>query len=78
MTEGGPHLLAQLVADGLLDELCLTLSPVLAGGDAVGGTIAGRVLAGVPLPDPPRPMRLAHVLEDDGTLFLRYLLRGAS
>ena len=29
--EGGPNLLAALVAQGLLDELCLTISPMLLG-----------------------------------------------
>ena len=29
--EGGPHLLSQVAAAGLLDELTLTLSPTLAG-----------------------------------------------
>ncbi len=38
--EGGPTWLADLTAAGLLDELCLTTSPVLAGGTA------GRVLKG--------------------------------
>ena len=40
LTEGGPALLAQIAAAGLLDELCLTISPVLAGGQA------RRILAG--------------------------------
>jgi riboflavin biosynthesis pyrimidine reductase len=39
LTEGGPHLLGQMVEAGLLDELCLTVSPLLAGG------WAGRILA---------------------------------
>jgi riboflavin biosynthesis pyrimidine reductase len=68
LCEGGPHLLAQLAAEGLLDELCLTVTPVLAGP---GPT---RVVAGAPFPA--RPMTLAHVLTDDGELFCRYLLRG--
>jgi riboflavin biosynthesis pyrimidine reductase len=34
LTEGGPRLLAQIAAGGLLDDLCLTISPVLAGGSA--------------------------------------------
>src|SRR5260370_879463 len=34
LTEGGPALLGQLVAAGLLDELCLTISPLLEGGHA--------------------------------------------
>jgi len=31
LTEGGPHLMAQLVEAKLLDEMFLTVSPVLAG-----------------------------------------------
>lgn len=31
--EGGPRLFAQWVRAGVVDELCLTLRPVLAGGD---------------------------------------------
>jgi riboflavin biosynthesis pyrimidine reductase len=31
LTEGGPHLVGQLVEGGLLDEIFLTVSPVLAG-----------------------------------------------
>jgi riboflavin biosynthesis pyrimidine reductase len=67
LCEGGPHLLSQLVAEGLLDELCLTVTPVLAGP---GPT---RVVAGAPFPA--RPMTLAHVLTDDGELFCRYVPR---
>ena len=66
LCEGGPHLLGQLAAEGLLDELCLTVTPVLAGP---GPT---RVVAGAPFPA--RPMTLAHVLTDDGALFCRYLV----
>jgi riboflavin biosynthesis pyrimidine reductase len=68
--EGGPHLLAQLVADDLLDELLLTISPLLVGGSAQVPLL--RILSGTELPDPPRRLTLQHVLEDDGTLFLRY------
>jgi len=64
LCEGGPHLLGQIATDGLLDELCLTVSPMLAGP---GPT---RVIAGAPFPA--RPMTLAHVLEEDGFLFCRY------
>jgi len=70
--EGGPTLLADLAAADLLDELCLTLSPVLAGGSYGDGPAIPRILAGAPLPDAPRPLSLVHVLEDGGTLFLRY------
>lgn len=67
LCEGGPTLLGQLVQDELLDELCLTVSPLLAGG---GGP---RVTAGPDL-DEATPLQLGSVLaDDDGTLFLRYL-----
>jgi len=71
--EGGPTLLADLAAADLLDELLLTVSPVLAGGSFDGADAVPRILAGSPLPDAPRPLRLMHLLEDDGTLFLRYV-----
>ncbi|MQA10073.1 MAG: pyrimidine reductase family protein [Pseudonocardiaceae bacterium] len=63
--EGGPHLFGQLIADDLVDQLCLTIAPLLAGGDA------GRIAVG-PLPASPHAMRLASVLHDDGFLMLRY------
>ena len=66
LCEGGPHLLGQVAADGLLDELCLTVSPLLAGPGP------HRITHGLPLAAA-LPMRLAHVLEADGFLFCRYL-----
>jgi riboflavin biosynthesis pyrimidine reductase len=33
LTEGGPHLMGQLLEKGLLDEAFLTISPVIAGRD---------------------------------------------
>jgi riboflavin-specific deaminase-like protein len=73
--EGGPTLLAQLVERDLLDELLLTVSPVLAGGAYADLAPVTRILQGSPLADAPRGMRLHHVLEDDGSLFLSYRLR---
>ena len=64
LCEGGPRLNAQLVAAGLVDELCLTISPMLVGGSAA------RILDGT---SSPTGLRLAHVLEDDGFLFCRYV-----
>jgi riboflavin biosynthesis pyrimidine reductase len=66
LCEGGPRLLAQVAGAGLLDELCLTVSPLLVAGDAP------RVLRGAPL-HPPAALRLGHVLEEDGWLFLRHV-----
>jgi riboflavin biosynthesis pyrimidine reductase len=67
--EGGPHLLAQIAAAGLLDELTLTLSPALAGPGA-GRIIAGPAFAA-------DRMTLAQVLTEDGYLFCRYLTKGS-
>ena len=71
LCEGGPGLLAQIAALGQLDELCLTISPVLAGGQA------RRILAGGPggdlPPGLPQSLRLAHVLADGAYLFCRYV-----
>ncbi len=66
LTEGGPHLLAQLAAAGLLDELCLTIGPQLAGPGA------NRIVSGNPFPSGPLPLALGHVLEDGGFLLCRY------
>lgn len=67
LCEGGPTLNGQLLEQGLVDELCLTISPTLAGRGSQG--IVG---------DPALPgmahLELVHVLEEDGSLFLRYLV----
>ena len=68
LTEGGPSLLRDLVEAGLLDELDVTISPVLVGGrDSI------RMLGGAALTDAPEPWRPVHLLEDDGFLFRRLL-----
>lgn len=64
LCEGGPSLLGELLADGLVDELCLTLAPVV-GGDPLP-------VAVMPASAGTSQFRLAHVLEADGNLFLRY------
>ena len=67
LAEGGPSLNHQLVAAGLVDELNLTISPLLVGGTAK------RILSG-PTLAAPAGLRLDRVLSDDGYLFCRYLL----
>lgn len=70
LCEGGPHLACQLLAAGLIDELFLSLSPLLAGGEPAGGE-ALRILAGSEL-DPPVELELLTVLNSGPNLFLRY------
>ncbi|MCC9306395.1 pyrimidine reductase family protein [Kitasatospora sp. RB6PN24] len=65
LSEGGPRLLAQLTAAGLLDELCLSLAPLLTAGDSP------RITHGAPLVDAQR-MRLVSLIEQKGFLFARY------
>ena len=69
LCEGGPSFLGSTVAAGVLDELCLTISPMLVGGPA------RRVLDG-PVISPPAPMRLTQLLiDDDDLLYARYEVR---
>lgn len=64
LCEGGPYLFGALTAADLVDEVCLTVSPLLAGPGA------GRITAGPA--SPPRGMSLRHVLAAEGVLLLRY------
>jgi riboflavin biosynthesis pyrimidine reductase len=64
LCEGGPHLFGSLTAAGLVDEVCLTVTPMLAGPGA------GRITAGPGTGV--RGLSLAHALYDDGTMLLRY------
>jgi riboflavin biosynthesis pyrimidine reductase len=64
LCEGGPTLLGELVAAGRLDELCLTIAPLM-GGDPLPVSVTP---PGAPL----RHFALRHVIRDGDTLFLRY------
>lgn len=70
LCEGGPHLARQLLGAGLIDELFLSLAPILAGGEPAGGE-ALRILAGEELA-PPVALELRSVLQSGSELFLRY------
>jgi riboflavin-specific deaminase-like protein len=70
LCEGGPHLARELLAAGLLDELFLSISPMLAGGEPSSGE-ALRILAGMEL-EPPARLELLGALSAESTLFLRY------
>jgi riboflavin biosynthesis pyrimidine reductase len=65
LAEGGPTLNAELAQAMLLDELCVTLSPTLASGDAK------RLLSGSALDELAR-LQLHMICEADDYLFLRY------
>jgi riboflavin biosynthesis pyrimidine reductase len=66
LCEGGPTLVGQFVAEHLLDELALTVAPVMIGGRSA------RIAHG-DLADPPVEMRLDRQLIGDRSVFLRYL-----
>lgn len=65
LTEGGPRLLGQFVAAGVLDELCLTVAPRLTAG------AAQRITEG-PALEVPADFALESLLEESGFLFTRY------
>ncbi len=65
LCEGGPAIFNALLSADLVDELFLTISPMLVGGTELS------ITTGPPLPTL-RTMRLAWVLEHEGHLFLRY------
>jgi riboflavin biosynthesis pyrimidine reductase len=69
LCEGGPRLFAAGVAGGAVDELCLTLSPMLTGPDGL------RIVAGEPWPtELSARLELAGLLTEDSALFCRYLI----
>jgi riboflavin biosynthesis pyrimidine reductase len=65
LSEGGPHLLRDLLGAGAADELCLTWVPRVIGG------VHPRILEGSAVE---APMRLALLLEDHGTLIGRWIV----
>ncbi len=71
LIEGGPTLNAQFVAAGLVDEVNLTISPALVGGES-------RRIASGPEARPPLDMTLDRALMGQRSLFLRYLKAGAT
>ncbi len=65
LVEGGPSINAELAALDAIDELCLTISPLLLGG------MSSRILRGAAGP-PGRHLELVSSVTADGFLFLRY------
>src|SRR5690242_13968162 len=72
LVEGGARLGREFLANGLVDELALTVAPFFVGA-AAAPRFAG---PGVYPHDPARPMRLAEVRQLDDVVLLRYLLGG--
>ena len=65
LCEGGPTVLGQLIGYHAIDELFLTFAGKLAGGAGPA------IVSGLSLPDP-LAVSLLWLLEQDGSLFLRY------
>jgi riboflavin biosynthesis pyrimidine reductase len=69
LSEGGPTLNAALLEYGLVDELFLSITPLLAGGED-----ARTIVGGAPLPSTVE-LELMTLLEHDGELFARYAVQ---
>jgi riboflavin biosynthesis pyrimidine reductase len=70
LSEGGPTLFTSLLASGLVDELFLTMSPLLAGR-ALQSRLP--LVEGVELlPDATQVLRLLSARRHENHLFLRY------
>jgi riboflavin-specific deaminase-like protein len=70
LCEGGPTLNRSLLAEGLVDELFLSISPML-----VGGSTALTIVAGMPL-EAPAQVNLVWLLAADDSLYLRSRVHG--
>jgi riboflavin biosynthesis pyrimidine reductase len=68
LCEGGPTLFTEFIQAEVVDEMCLTVSPLLVGPGP------SRIVAGQPWGIGLVWMRLAGLLEEDGALFCRYRL----
>lgn len=66
LCEGGPSLMGQFAAAGLVDEVAWTIAPLLAAGESP------RMAHGQPV-RPPAELRLDRILYGDRSLFMRYL-----
>lgn len=68
LCEGGPQLLTALLQGGLVDELCLTLTPLLLG--AAPHLLSTALSA-------PQQLQLRHLIDGDGVLLARYAVTAA-
>jgi riboflavin biosynthesis pyrimidine reductase len=68
LCEGGPALNSQLAAAGMIDEVNLTIAPLIVGG------VSKRIVEGVPA-EVPLEMSLDRIVAGDRSLFFRFLSR---
>jgi len=66
LCEGGPTVFGALLQEDLVDELFLSIAPLLTGGGRAPGITNGPPLGEL------RELSLVWALESDGALFLRY------
>ncbi len=66
LLEGGPSLNAQFAESKLIDELCISISPKVVAGDSRRMVSGGQALGDL-------EYELAHLLEHDNMLFVRYV-----
>ncbi|MFE0747329.1 pyrimidine reductase family protein [Gordonia sp. NPDC058843] len=84
LCEGGPSLLGSLVSADAVDELCLTTSPHLVGGNAgriavTGDSASGNSSASGDSSAVLHALRPASIItDDDGFVFTRWLRHGRS
>ncbi len=70
LCEGGPSFNGQFADAEVIDELCLSIAPLIAGGPSPRAFRGSQRTA-------PLPMELTHLLESDDTLFARYLVKSS-
>jgi riboflavin biosynthesis pyrimidine reductase len=69
LCEGGPYLLSTLIDADLVDEMCLTVTPYLAGSQPTTPQPTSSLLT-------PTRLALRHVLQRNDLLYLRYARSG--
>lgn len=67
LCEGGPNLLGSLHSEDLIDEWCVTIGPMVVGGDASRINVSG------PHVTEPRRLQLVDTIIDDSTILTRYV-----
>lgn len=67
LCEGGPSLIGSLLEADLIDDFCLTTSPILCAGDAGRAAVSPRSAAH-------RARRVTLLTDDDGTVLTRWLI----